>query len=1142
MTEKPEKVRFTKRDFTKLHHYPSAFEQSEVPVVMPPKRSRLRFACGAVSSFLILIAVLAGIAFVVLRVGVGGEALTQRTQLALKTVLGPEADATIESAQISLDQRRHVALEARNVNIADTKRGIEINDVRSVRIGLATLPLLRGDVRVERLELDGAHIRVTSQVPFDFMSLVPMDDRGLVNLDGATDVIFAGLEGAVSLLDQRETRDITISDTSFDFTVAGAPERLRIVKLDLSETGGPVAIKGTVEWRGKEVEVFAQADRSAIGAKVEAFSLAISEIPLSGKFGVAPVPDIDGIKPDGAYLAYDNQAEVKLDGTAATISEPARIRGTINVGQGPVTIGNVDDMVVESQINFEHVSGTDKVEIKPSNIHFGAFKGVVEGAVGPEPRSTDGAAPANAGYRFELITQQATSAPQDSTEPALAFNARVAGRYDQAHKQLDVSEIAVRTNADSELYGQAGATFGKGSPAMTLALRIPKMPVAHVKQLWPIWVATGARRWVLENLYGGTAKDSRIDVIFPAGRFDGPGKPPPLKADEVQVDFAVENSRFDIVGDLPPVRNADGKINVRGAYTTINLEKGSSFTPKNREARIVNGTLIIPWGPQRPVLSELDLNLEGDASAVAEIIGFKPINGLKNLPFAPEDIKGNVKTHVLVTFPVTRRSPKGSLKWSAEMALSDVSIAKKIDGQTITDADGTLFVTEDEARIDAKAQLNGIPAEVKLFEPLGSNTAKRERNVTLQLDDKTRNALFPALDPLLSGPISVDIDKAPDGSRLAIADLTKAEIKLAQLGWTKGAGVKASAKFALQQDGDNVNIRDLDVSGDTFRLRGDVKVVGGDLTSADFSDVRLNRGDNIAVKVSRTKYGYRVDVKGDSFDARPLLNQITDKKQKNADSGGKQRILVNADIGEVAGFYSESFSNVSLSYEGVGSNVSGLAFNAITKSGQKAIATDSSESGARSISLQSKDAGAVLRFFGFYDKMSGGTISVALDSKGDGPLRGQVDARNFTLVNEPRLAKLVSTSPNGTSLNDAVQKNIDVSTVTFDRGFSQIEKGSNYTNLANGVIRGSTIGTTFQGVLSDPQGNMSLTGTFMPAYGINRIFGELPILGLLLGNGRDRGLIGITYKLSGPLKQPQITVNPISVIAPGIFRSIFEFQ
>ena len=33
----------------------------------------------------------------------------------------------------------------------------------------------------------------------------------------------------------------------------------------------------------------------------------------------------------------------------------------------------------------------------------------------------------------------------------------------------------------------------------------------------------------------------------------------------------------------------------------------------------------------------------------------------------------------------------------------------------------------------------------------------------------------------------------------------------------------------------------------------------------------------------------------------------------------------------------------------------------------------------------------------------------------------------------------------------------------------------------------------------------------MPAYGLNRLFAELPIIGILLGNGNDRGLIGITW-------------------------------
>ena len=194
--------------------------------------------------------------------------------------------------------------------------------------------------------------------------------------------------------------------------------------------------------------------------------------------------------------------------------------------------------------------------------------------------------------------------------------------------------------------------------------------------------------------------------------------------------------------------------------------------------------------------------------------------------------------------------------------------------------------------------------------------------------------------------------------------------------------------------------------------------------------------------------------------------------------------------------------------------------------------------------MQSSDAGAILRFLDIYENMEGGTINLSLQGGATGPMNGQVDARDFWLVNEPRLSSLVSTTPPGgdRSLNEAVKRDIDTSRVKFERGFSQIEKGAGYLNLSQGVLRGSLIGMTFQGTLYDKRGNMDMTGTFMPAYGLNRIFGEIPLIGLILGNGRDRGLIGVTFKLEGDADAPNLRVNPLSVIAPGIFRSIFEFQ
>ena len=96
--------------------------------------------------------------------------------------------------------------------------------------------------------------------------------------------------------------------------------------------------------------------------------------------------------------------------------------------------------------------------------------------------------------------------------------------------------------------------------------------------------------------------------------------------------------------------------------------------------------------------------------------------------------------------------------------------------------------------------------------------------------------------------------------------------------------------------------------------------------------------------------------------------------------------------------------------------------------------------------MQSTDAGAMLQFLDIYEHMEGGSIDLSLAGGADGPMSGQVDARDFWVVNEPRLNSLVSTPPPGDnqSLNEAVKRDIDTSRVKFERGFTQIDKGDGY--------------------------------------------------------------------------------------------------
>ena len=97
-------------------------------------------------------------------------------------------------------------------------------------------------------------------------------------------------------------------------------------------------------------------------------------------------------------------------------------------------------------------------------------------------------------------------------------------------------------------------------------------------------------------------------------------------------------------------------------------------------------------------------------------------------------------------------------------------------------------------------------------------------------------------------------------------------------------------------------------------------------------------------------------------------------------------------------------------------------------------------------------------------------------------------------------------------------------------------------SIRDGVVRGPMIGATIEGNIDYARDEVHMRGTLVPLYGLNNMFGQIPIVGLFLGGGSNEGLFGITYEVIGPPGNPRPLVNPISAIAPGLLRKFFEFR
>ena len=408
-----------------------------------------------------------------------------------------------------------------------------------------------------------------------------------------------------------------------------------------------------------------------------------------------------------------------------------------------------------------------------------------------------------------------------------------------------------------------------------------------------------------------------------------------------------------------------------------------------------------------------------------------------------------------------------------------------------------------------------------------------------------RHTLAPGLDGLVTGQVKVDVQDNGDGGEQIKADLTNARLSIPWIGWGKDPGITAAASFTMAAQGGRTTLSGLHLSGQDMDVAGTAVLDKGGLSSAHLSTLKLNRGDDASATVTREKGSYAVSLKGHRFDVRQVIGKyLSPRAAGQAKDDDTVSVSLDVNVDTLVGFGDETLGNVHMAYRGTADSIDSLRFTAATSKGNQVTVIDTTAGDDRTVQARAGDAGDLLKFLNFYDHMIGGEALANLSGSVGKPLRGHVEISNFVVRNEPRLRSIVATPPPGSSrsLNDAVKQNIDVSEVQFERGSVEIEKGADYLAIKDGVLRGPLIGTTFQGKLFDHSGQINMTGTFMPAYGLNRIFGEIPVIGVILGNGRDHGLIGITYRLTGKTTAPQLEVNPLSVVAPGIFRQIFEFR
>ncbi|MGL3605525.1 hypothetical protein ACSV9I_03320 [Rhizobium sp. G187] len=1130
-----EKLRFRKRDIVPLHALPSA--QAEDPIIVhcpPPKRSIARRLARVLAGFLALwVVVFIGI-YAVVESGTLDKSLAARAEAVMNKAVGPDFEARVGAATVRFSQGMEMSIEARDVVLVDAAQRQQIAVTHSVQFVLDPLALLGGRFVVREVVSNGISLDARLLPKRE-----PMDLSG-VRIDTVPDIFekaFVELERIQTFLARGGLDRLRLGGLEVETTsVSGRPLVLGVDDIALERgVDNSLSIFGAISVNGQQTELTALTTNE--NGKPQSLTVRIAD------FRVTPFL----LRRSSAGMArqgIDGTAELLLNAKRGSQDQPPQMALAVNVDGATFYSDGQPQSLDQARLNLLYDFSKRTVELSDSVARFGGTVLPLSGGVIDLDRLPEGKNFPK-GFGVDIVVTEGRSNVASANEASLPFFLKGYGRYLPGEKRLQLDTLDVSSPAGS-MKGKLGIRFGGTGPEIRFNAKVENMKTAAVKQFWPYWIADKPRKWVLENIYGGIIPAGTIDVFIPQNRLSIEPKPVRLDENELRIGFDIEDARLNLTGEIPPLRDVYGRFDMVGGKVDVDIRSAGSYFPSGRTVMLEGGAFKLAEAYDKPLMADIDVNLSGTADAVAELVSFKPIAALQRIGFKADDFTGKVSGNAKIRVGLVADQKPPAPVWSAGLTLDKVDIKKPFDGREVKQFSGKIDVDTKLARIEGDARVEDVPMEIRMVEPVEKNqlATVRERVIKAKLDNAAREKLVPGLAEIIDGPISVELSRIDDKKQSVSVDLKSANLTFPWVGWAKGQGIGAKAEFELMADGDGQRIEKFNLAGEGFGVSGEMSLNRSGLVAANLSRVKLSPGDEVALKISQAKGRYSVTATGASFDARSLISKAKKPSDSSGGSGGGASIRVEAQLDRVVGFGNEQLSGVSVIYAARGSRVTGVDFSGVTGRGQALVAKLRDQDDQRELTMTSSDAGAVVRFLDIYNRLSGGLANMKLTEVREGAWTGGLDLRNFQVDNEERLQSIVSTpaGADGQSLNSAVKRDIDVSSARFQRAFARLAVIDGTISVENGIVRGEQVGASFQGIIRDASGRIDMTGTFMPAYGLNRLFGELPVIGLILGNGRDRGLLGITFKLTGASDKPNLVINPLSIIAPGVFRQVFEFR
>jgi hypothetical protein len=745
----------------------------------------------------------------------------------------------------------------------------------------------------------------------------------------------------------------------------------------------------------------------------------------------------------------------------------------------------------------------------------------------------------------------ALNMPGVFSQPVTYQSLAVESEYLAGPRQFNITKLDLRAVGFS-LQGSGMVTLNDhGAPGLVAKARIAALPVRTLLRYWPFTVAGGAREWIDGNIFAGTIGPLEAQSNFAPGMLDQDIYP----EDALTMTFAMKDLEGNYVSGLTHATGVSGD-----AVLTGDTFKASFSGGRIGPLTASRGTALIPNLHQHGTAGQFGVHIEGAMPDVMTLIDMKPLNYPTKFGIDPKTTGGHAIADLMFTVPMLADLPVDDVGISVKAAVSDFAVT--LGGKTRL-TNGEVNFEIDNSHLHQSGMINLADARLNVD---WTEDFRTKDDITTRMAVKGpmteggRLALNIGLMRYFRGtvPISADITGHRGMLRHAdvAVDFTPAILSVPIVNLEKTPGQQASGRIGVNfAPGNMVQDQTIRISGPVLNMTGTADFDrNGDLRVLNFPSVRMGPLNDLSFVLSRGSNGDDYQIRGHSLDGSKIGRTGSNEQPGGAagpppDDTPTGKFHINAKLDRLAMRGGVSIMPLSFDLSGIGNRPSILALSGNVTMGNKstplAANLEASPTG-RKVTLTSSDAGMLARGVFAFESMRGGDLSAAVNLPGQASdvvaagnpapdFAGTLTIKDFQMVNQSLISRLFSAA-SLTGFGDLMGSD-GIGIEEWNMPFSS---KNNVISVNGSRVVGRGIGASADGYIDRPHNTLALKGTLVPAYALNSVLSNIPLLGDLLASKKGEGIFGVTYSMSGNAEQPTISTNVLSMLTPGILRRIFE--